>query len=82
MVVSAAGESDFIGAFSKEDLSSIDLRQQLTSGRSCRTRTPRNGMVLMLPVEDLAVQVLETDAATATPSKKKVFQDGATHLET
>ena len=29
MVASAAGESDFVGAFSKEDLSSIDLKQQL-----------------------------------------------------
>ena len=55
VVALAAGESEFVGAFSKEGLSSIDGHRrfsQLTSGRSARTRarTPRNSLLLMLTV--------------------------------
>ena len=38
MVASAAGESDFVGAFSREDLSSLDSRQQLILPANARKK--------------------------------------------
>ena len=86
-VASSAGESDFLGTSSKEGLSSIDMRQQLIlpaaeAEEVAGQRPPRNCLVLMLTVTDLAVQELETDTATATPSKKRGTRSPSTLLTT
>ena len=54
IVASAAGESDFVGAFSKEG---VCASSQLTSGRGHRRRTPRSSVV---DGKGLAAQELET----------------------
>ena len=70
---SAAGESDFVGAFSREDLSSTDSRQELifpANGRKkLQDKDSEHQPGSDVDGEDLAAQVLETEAAT--PSKNK-----------
>ena len=74
-VASSAGESDFLGTSSKEGLSSIDMRQQPILPAADRKKLQNNDPEKLpgsdVDGEDLAVQELETDAATATLSKKR-----------
>ena len=79
---SAAGESDFVGAFSKEVLSSIDLRQQLiltaTAREKLQDKFPEHtSLVLMLKAR--IWQHKRWRAEAATPSKMKV-QKGVLQL--
>ena len=73
-MVTSAGESDFVGAFSKEDLSSIDLRQQPTLPADEREKIklqdkdPEKQSGSDIDGEDVTVQELEAEAAT--PSTK------------
>ena len=68
VMASAAGESDFVGAFSKEGLLSIDLRQQLIlptdERKKLQEKDPEKHPGSDVDGEDLAVQELEAEAAT------------------
>ena len=78
-MTSAAGESDLVGAFSKEGLSSINVRQQLifpTDEREkfkLQDKNPkkRPGSDADGEGSGMAVQELEADAASPSKKQKK-----------
>ena len=87
MVASAAGESDFVGAFSKEDLSSIDLRQQLilpaTAREKLQDKDPEHQPGSDVEGADLAAQEMDesiwdfwTDCPVFPPKKNGIRRFG------